>query len=328
MMDQLIAEFPRQLKDAIAIGEAADIKQPEHDIQNIVVTGMGGSGIGANLVGEWLAGTLPVPLLVNKSYTLPHFVDRHSLVIVSSYSGNTEETVSAMQQAIARKASIIAITSGGKVKDLAVAHHCNLITIPGGNPPRSALGLSLVQQLLALYKMGLTTGTPVQQVHSAISLLSENAQAIRQKAKALAGFLHSTVPVIYSDSTYGSVAVRFRQQLNENAKMLCWHHHLPEMNHNELVGWKDQYPNMAVLFLRHTDDPPRVQQRMALTREIVQDHTDKVMELWSEGAHPIERGLYLIHLTDWATFYLAEMRGEDAMEVHVIDYLKEALAKQ
>lgn len=327
MMDQLIAGFTQQLKDAIAIGEKADLKQPDHEIQNIVVSGLGGSGIGANLVSEWVANELPVPMVVNRDYNLPHFVDRHSLVIISSYSGNTEETVSAMKQALEKKAFIVAITSGGQVKDMAVAHHCNLIEIPGGNPPRSALGLSVVQQLFALYKLGFITSDTLSHLDDAIERIEKEEDSIRSDAKDLADYFMGKVPVLYGASEYGSVAVRFRQQINENAKMLCWHHVLPEMNHNELVGWKDRYDKMAVLFLRHKTDFERTQQRIELTKSIVKEHTRNVRELWSKGESAIERCIYLIHLTDWTTYYLAQMREEDAMEVHVIDYLKEELGK-
>lgn len=328
MMDQLIAGFAQQLKDAFAIGEKADIKQPDRDIQNIVVSGLGGSGIGAHLVSEWVAQELPVPIVVNRDYHLPHFVDSHSLVIISSYSGNTEETVSAMKQAIEKKAFIVAITSGGQVHEMAVAHQCNLIQIPGGNPPRSALGLSIVQQLFALYKLGLITAEVLSHLDDAIERIEQEEDSIRSDAKDLADYFMGKVPVLYSASTYGSVAVRFRQQINENAKMLCWHHVLPEMNHNELVGWKDRYDTMAVLFLRHQTDYARTQQRIELTKQIIQDHTHHVRELWSKGDSAIERCIYLIHLTDWTTYYLAQMREEDAMEVQVIDYLKEELGKR
>lgn len=328
MMDQLIGGFAQQLKDAIAIGEKADLKQPGHEIHDIMVCGLGGSGIGGNLVAEWVAGELPVPMVVNRNYHLPQFVDKHSLVIISSYSGNTEETVAAMKEALQRKASIVAITSGGQVKEMAVAHQCNLIEIPGGNPPRSALGLSFVQQLFALYKLGFITGTALQQVEQAIDLLEQEEDTIRSDAKDLADYLLGKVPVLYSAVEYGSVAVRFRQQLNENAKMLCWHQVLPEMNHNELVGWKDRYDQMAVLFMRHESDFARTQQRIELTKRIVKEHTHSVRELWSKGDSPIERCIYLIHLTDWTTYFLAQMREEDAMEVHAIDYLKEELGKQ
>lgn len=326
-MDHLIDGFPQQLTDAIAIGKEASFTQPTQPIHNIVVSGLGGSGIGANLVQEWTADALPVPLVVNRDYRLPQFVDQHSLVIISSYSGNTEETVAAMKEAIQKKAFIVAITSGGQVAEMATAHQCNMITIPGGNPPRSALGLSIVQQLYTLFKLGFITADLLTHLQEAIDLLKREAAAIREEAKSLADYFYGKVPVLYSATEYGSVAVRFRQQINENAKMLCWHHVLPEMNHNELVGWKDQYDNMAVLFLRHATDFERTQQRIALTSEIVKAHTPHVRELWSKGNSAIERCLYLIHLTDWTTWYLSQLRAEDAMEVHVIDYLKDELAK-
>ena len=250
MMDQLIANFTKQLTEAIEIGKAATLTRPEFPSTQIIVSGLGGSGIGANLVSEIVANDLRIPMAVNKDYSIPFYVNKNTLFIVSSYSGNTEETLSALQQAMNRKCKIVCVSSNGKVVELAEQHGYDHIKIPGGMPPRSCLGFSFVQQLFIIHKLGHISDQFVGQLGSAIEMLDNEEDAIREKAREIAKQLNGTIPIIYSSAHMESVAVRFRQQVNENSKMLCWHHVIPEMNHNELVGWRKQDDSWAVvLFL-------------------------------------------------------------------------------
>lgn len=328
MMKDLIAGFPAQLQEALTIGQAARLRRPDREISNILVSGLGGSGIGASLVAELIAGECPLPFAVNKGYTLPAYVDSHSLVIISSYSGNTEETLMAMQDALDKGAYVVCITSGGKVRDIAIERNLDHIIIPGGNPPRACLGYSLVQQLVILQQYGYIGDSILNGVARSIGSLQEQQDQIRTEAESLAAYLVGKLPVLYTTDRLGSVAVRYRQQINENAKMLCWHHVLPELNHNELMGWRDENDGLAVLFLRHQDDFERNQQRIELTKHVIGKYTPHVRELWSVGDSDIEKALYLIHLTDWSTWYMAELRHHDAMEIAAIDFLKNELAKQ
>lgn len=327
MMDQLIADFSKQLEEALAIGGKAQLKPPSRSIRNIVVSGLGGSGIGANLVSELVAGELKVPFVVNKDYFLPNFVNEHTLVIISSYSGNTEETVEAMADAFHRGADIVCVSSGGKVIEKAKEHGLDYIQIPGGNPPRACLGYSFVQQLFILNKLDFTSDKVIHDVRKAIDLLNTEEENIRKEAKDLAEYFHGKMPILYACDSIGSVAVRSRQQINENGKMLCWHHVIPEMNHNELVGWRDKNDDLAVLFLRNKSDYARSQQRIELNKQIIGQYTENVRELWSKGESPAERAMYLIHVMDWASYYLAILRDQDPVEVKVIDFLKGELAK-
>ena len=327
MMDQLIAGFPAQLQEALTIGQAAQLRQPDRDIRNIVVSGLGGSGIGGSLVAELIAAECNLPFAVNKGYTLPAYVSNHTLVIISSYSGNTEETLMAMQDALEKDAYVVCITSGGKVKEIAEEKGLDHILIPGGNPPRACLGYSLVQQLVILQQYGFITDRILNGVARSIELLNREQEAIHAEAKELANYLLGKMPVLYSTDRLGSVAVRYRQQINENAKMLCWHHVVPEMNHNELMGWRDANDQLAVLFIRHHDDFDRNQQRIELSKKVIGRYTPHIRDLWSVGDSDIEKALYVIHLTDWSTYYLAQLREHDAMEIASIDFLKNELAK-
>ena len=326
-MDKLIANFFNQLKEAMEIGRAATINPAATEIRNIVVSGLGGSGIGGNLVCELVADELTVPMMVSKSYFLPNFVDQHTLVIISSYSGNTEETVSSFLQALENRAKIVCVSSNGKVEQMAREQGLDYVQIPGGMPPRSCLGYSFVQQLYILFKLGLITENFERGLQKAIDLLKNNEASIRRDAEKLASQLVEKLPIIYVPDSYEAVGVRFRQQLNENAKILCWHHVIPEMNHNELVGWRHKDDRLAAIFFRNDDDYEKIKQRIEINKEIISNYTANIIEVYSKGGSRIEKALYLIHFGDWVSYYLAVKRKMDAVEVKVIDYLKEELSK-
>jgi glucose/mannose-6-phosphate isomerase len=326
-MHQLVQNFPQQLQEAITIGEQSQISLSKTEIRNVLVTGLGGSGIGGTILSEIVSNECPVPISVNKDYFLPAFVNQHTLVIVSSYSGNTEETIQAMETALQAKAKIVCITSGGKIAELAKQNNCDLITIPGGMPPRSCLGYSLTQLFFVLHKLKLIGDSFSKQLKEAIALIQKEEESIKKEAMELAGFLFEKSPVIYAVDGYNGVATRFRQQINENSKMLCWHHILPEMNHNELVGWAGGNDELAVILLRNKTDYVRTQKRIDISKEVFAKHTDNVREIWSKGNSQLEKSIYLIHLTDWTSVYLADKKGIDAVEVNIINHLKGSLAK-
>lgn len=326
-MKNLVQQFPVQLKEAIAIGEAAKITPSVTPIHNVVVTGLGGSGIGGTILAEVVAGQCPVPIVVNKDYFLPSFVNENTLVIVSSYSGNTEETIEAMEAALKKKAKIVCVTSGGKIAEMATAHKLDIIIIPGGMPPRSCLGYSLTQLFYVLLGLKLIDDSFKPQLRASLNRMENEAAAIQSEAMQLTEFLYTKLPVIYAADGYNGVATRFRQQINENSKMLCMHHILPEMNHNELVGWAEQHPECAVVFLRNQTDYFRTQARIDISKEIISQRTPHIQEVWSKGDSQLERSLYLIHLTDWTSCFLADKKSIDAVEVNVINHLKGSLAK-
>jgi glucose/mannose-6-phosphate isomerase len=318
--------FTSQLREALGIAGKAKLT-PKTGIQNIVITGLGGSGIGGTIISELVAGECPVPVVVNKDYFLPGFVSKQSLVIISSYSGNTEETISAMKEAIAKEAQVVCVTSGGTVQQLANAHHFDCILIPGGNPPRSCIGYSLVQLLKIFQFNGFAKTDFLAQVADGIALLDKQKEAIKMDALLIAKTLHNKVPVIYSLGSSEGVVVRFRQQINENSKMLCWHHTLPEMNHNELVGWAAKNDNVAVVAFHTNFDFERTRKRYEICRGIFQKHAASVTDISAKGQSKLEQFLYLINIGDWISCYIADLKGVDAVEVNVITDLKNALAK-
>jgi glucose/mannose-6-phosphate isomerase len=326
-MKDLVEHFPKQLTEAIEIGEKSGIGRQKAEVRNVLITGLGGSGIGGTIVSEIVSNECPVPITVNKDYFLPAFVNEHTLVIVSSYSGNTEETLQAMDEALKRKAVVVCISSGGKVIEMAKANHLSHIIIPGNNPPRASLGYSLTQLFYVMNAFGLIKDDFKKQLKAAIDLIESEQKNIRKEAGEVAKFLFKKIPVIYAVDGYNGVATRFRQQINENSKMLCWHHILPEMNHNELVGWAEKHEECAVIILRNKSDYSRTQTRIEISKEIFSKYTSSLKEIWSKGNSQIERSIYLIHLTDWVSCELADMKNIDATEVNIINHLKGELAK-
>ncbi len=258
----------------------------------------------------------------------PHFVGEQTLVVLSSYSGNTEETLNCLKSLEDNPARTVVISSGGEMIEIAENKGYEYIELPSDwASPRACLGYSLVSQLFVLYHKGLIDEGFVDQLDSAVELLKKDREQIREKAEHMARMISGKFPVIYSAESVMPVALRWRQQLNENAKILAWHNTFPELNHNELVGWKGVNDHLALLVLRNKNDHGRTQIRMNISKEIFIQSAGTYIEIWSKGDSLIEQSLYLVHLGDWLSWYLSDIKGEDAVEVKVIDYLKSELAK-
>lgn len=324
-MKTLVQDFTNQLKEAKIIADKA-VLSPAKNVSNIVITGLGGSGIGGTIINELFADTCAVPVTVNKDYFLPAFVNEKTLLIVCSYSGNTEETVNAMQQGISMKAQIVCITSGGKILELAKQYQCNFIQFPGGKSPRAFIGYSLVQLIKVFVVNGFASEKIFSDLEKTIVLLDKENENIKTEAKNIAQKLFNKIPVIYSLGAEG-VAVRFRQQINENGKMLCWHHTLPEMNHNELVGWTIKNDNLAVVTFHTLFDYERTKKRYEVCKTIFEKYSSGVIDINAKGESKLEQFFYLINIGDWISCYLADLKGIDPVEVKVIDYLKNELSK-
>lgn len=325
-MNDLMLEFPAQVKQALEIAGGFNGKL-SRSFDNVLICGLGGSGIGGTILSQLIAEKCPKPISATKDYTIPAFVDENTLVIACSYSGNTEETLEALEAAISAGAQIACITSGGKLLKMAGENNWPVITIPSGYPPRSAFGYSIVQLFRLSEAFGLIDGGWKAEMKSAIEKIESDIDAIRLKAKELAQKLYGTMPIIYSSNWLEGVGTRWRQQINENAKMLCWHHYYPEMNHNELVGWRTENKDLAVLILKSNFDHKRVAKCMELSEVVYRKYTPNLNIIQAKGSTKIEQALYLIHLGDWMSVELADLIGADSTEVDVIDWLKGELAK-
>ena len=330
-MKPLIEGFPAQLREALQIASEVKLAQPVHSIHHVLVAGMGGSGIGGSLIKTLAASELAVPLDVSKSYDIPAYIGENSLFIACSFSGNTEETLSAIESAAAKGAHIICITSGGKLRDFAAQHNLDVILIPGhSNSPRASIGYGLVQLYRILSIFGILPSDFSAEIREAADLLEAETAGIRKISLDLTAACRNQFPVLYGDSWLEAVLVRTQQQIAENSKQLSHVNVFPEMNHNELVGWKFPeflFSNTTTILLRTSFDHPRSSARMDICLDIFRKTCGKVLEVEALGKTRFSQAIYLIHLLDWLSFDLAEANQVDPFPVDVINYLKNELAK-
>ncbi|MBI1770188.1 MAG: bifunctional phosphoglucose/phosphomannose isomerase [Bacteroidetes bacterium] len=330
-MKKLIEGFTQQLSHALKLGQSMDLVRPGSDIRNILITGMGGSGIGANLVESLTFGRVPIPIAVSKGYNIPQFVSPHTLFIACSYSGNTEETLAAVQKGLLKRAHIICVTSGGKMLELAKEYNLFYIQLPGGSPsPRAQLGYMMTSLLYALYHTNLIGAAFIKETENAIEYLDRGEKAIQSEAELIAKKLRGKLPIIYCDERLKAMAIRFQNQINENSKQMVHVNTFPEMNHNEIVGWhfpENILQQSQVVYLYSDHDHERVEKRMEICRDIFEKRSNPIIDIVAEGASLLEQYYYLIHLTDWISYFLAKENNVDADSIDNINFLKDELLK-
>ena len=326
-MNDYINDFSNHLSEAIDIANNTTLTPYAKEIRSVLICGLGGSGIGGAVVNDIISSKINIPIAATKDYSIPNFVNEHTLVIANSYSGNTEETLYALEKCQARGAEIAVITSGGKLKTIAEENKYNKIIIPGNHPPRAMFGYAFTELFFILNHYGIIDGTFKKDFDKAIKLLDIEKSDIQKQAMDLAKKMYQQTPVIYVANGFEGVAVRFRQQLNENSKMLCWHNVVPEMNHNELLGWRTNVDDLAVVYFRNECDYNRNQIRIDINKKVISKFTSNITEVWSKGDSLIENSLYHISLGDWTSWYLSEMNNVDAIEIDVIEFLKGELDK-
>ena len=326
-MNDYINDFSNHLREAIEIANNTTLSPYTKEIRNILICGLGGSGIGGTIVSDIISSKVNIPIAATKDYSIPNFVNEHTLVIANSYSGNTEETLYALEKCQARGAEIAVITSGGKLKTIAEENKYNNIIIPGNQPPRAMFGYAFTELFFMLNHYGIIDDSFKSDFDKAITLIDTEKMDIQKQAMNLAKKMYKQTPVIYVAKGFEGVAVRFRQQLNENSKMLGLHNVVPEMNHNELLGWRTNVDDLAVVYFRNKCYYDRNQIRMEINKKVISKFTSNITEIWSKGDSLIENSLYHISVGDWTSWYLSEMNNVDAIEIDVIDFLKGELAK-
>ncbi len=336
-MIPLTHEFPEQCRKALDIAMQFNPPTPRLPIQNVVVTGLGGSAVGGDLLRVLVEDNGEVPLVVNRDYQMPAFVNDRTFVIAASYSGNTEETLSAFEDAQDRGALLACITSGGELAQRAAHYGTPVAFIPKGQPPRSAMGYLFIPMLMAAHKVGVIRRDPTGDLQNAIALLEKareqwNADVPFEKnpAKQLAAKLYGKLPIVYGSQAYSTVvAFRWKTQLNENTKIHAYSNGYPEMNHNEILGWvlaKQQVPNLAVVLLRDQMERPKIVARVETTRRLFARAAD-VHEVFAEGQSLLARMLHAIYLGDWVSCYLALLYGVNPTDISYINLLKAVLEK-
>ncbi len=329
-----IKELPEQVRDAWAISQKAAIPPAFGDVRSVVVAGMGGSAIGGDLAAALVAGELKVPMSVHRDYGLPAYVGRDSLVIASSYSGNTEETLSSFEEARKRGAKVIAITTGGRLAELATAAGLPLVTFSYAARPRATLGYSLTLVLGVLSKMGLVRDLSgdLEAALADVAKLQERVHegARTNEAKKLAVALAGKVVVVYGAGAMGVMARRVKGQWNENAKNWAAFDVLPELDHNAVVGLPHPpiaKQALAVLILRSSQDLGRHRARWEVTKELLDQAGIEHHSLELPGATALSEVLQMTYVTDHVSFYVALLNGADPSPNRSIDFLKERLAK-
>jgi glucose/mannose-6-phosphate isomerase len=337
-MYEAITGFPEQIRKAVKVAESVKVEISRFEsLKNIVLCGMGGSAIGGDLTRSLLHDSLPHPMYVCRNYRLPAYADSDTLVIASSYSGATEETLSAVDEALAKNCRLFAISTGGPLGELCRSHSIPMATLPTGLQPRAALGYSFVPLLLFLKAIGLSSHgvkdfmVMAEFLEKRMRVFGIETPSDDNPAKQLAMQLYGRIPIIYSGpDVTDAIATRIKGQICENAKMLAFANQFPEFNHNELVGWKlinAFRDHLRVIILRDSEDNPRVTARMDVVKEMIQSDNVNVIDISSEGGNRLERMMSLIQFGDFTSFYLAVLNNVDPTPVAAIDYLKNELAK-
>ena len=320
-MIELFENFPVQCEEALEIAE--NFKGPlglgVRQFDNIIVLGMGGSGISGHLMKDLLKKELKIPVFVNQTYELPGFANKNSLVFAVSYSGNTEEIIACFKSAKEIDCKIIAITSNGKLARM----HRKCILIPSGIPPRVALGHLLIPMLVILHKAELIKSKN-SDIAEAVRILRGKQKEIKSAGMKIAEALKGKIPVVYASAGFESVALRWRTQFNENSKTFSHSNTFPELNHNESVGWGPFEEKLVFILLRDMEEGVQVGKRISATKKLLKEKS-VVIEINSAGQSLLARALYLISVGDFASYYLALLNGVDPTPVKNIEYLKKAI---
>jgi len=350
-MIELLEEFPQKMRDALRLGEEFSISTdllpaptpapasatPTQSFKNIVVLGMGGSAIGGDLLSDYLADELSIPIVVIRGYNIPKFVDENSLVFAVSYSGNTEETLSDLKRCLEAKARVIALTSGGKLEVLAQENNFPMIKVPAGIQPRAAISYLFFPVLKALERLGLIKERGGE-TEETLNILQELSKEYGAKsplknnfAKKVAMGLYQHLPLVYgSEGLLKAVAMRWKTQINENSKWPCFWNVFPELDHNEIVGYEIENNinrKVKIIYLQDKEGLLRVEQRRKITRKIIQDKVAEFIICPTKGKGKMARMFSLIFLGDLASYYLAILNRVDPSPVACIEDLKKELAK-
>jgi len=313
-MLEAINNFPRQCKEALSLSQGLSV---QGDIKNIVVTGMGGSAVGGDLLKLYL-DECKIPVYVNRDYKVPNFVNENSLVFVTSYSGNTEETIAAYNDAYSKKAKIIAITSGGRL-----AEECDkVIKIPSGMQPRAALAFLFFPMLGILHNTHITR-VKNDELNEMLDILN-NTKKFDDLGQELSKKLRTKIPIIYASEKLRSIAFRWKTQINENAKMPAFYNIFSEMNHNEIASYQGMDRKFTSILIRDEHDHERIKKRMDICKKIMEERVD-VEEVYTQGKGLLARMFSTIYLGDYVSYYMAMWNRVDPSPVTIIEDMKKKL---
>lgn len=327
-------ETPNYCEDAVTLVNTVDVDYSQPEI--IGVAGMGGSAIGGELLKDWVGGTIKIPIEICRDYTLPAHLNENTLLFLISYSGETEETLSMFLDAVKKNCMIVCITSGGKLSEFAGKLGIPCLHIPSGIPPRAALPYLFIPQLVLLEKMGVVSDV-TSEISETLNVLKKVVEKnhpqvnVNQNiSKELALKIDQTSPVIYGFGPYRAVAQRYKQQFNENSKVPARWEIFPEIGHNEIEAWEKPAKLakcFSTVFLRDESEPPKISERINVSKELILKRTGEVFELWSTGRSRLAKMLYMVSLGDFTSVYLAILRGVDPSPVNSITNLKKRISQ-
>src|SRR3989338_1460317 len=314
-MIKVLEDFPHQCKTALELTKGMAVSGK---VDKIVVAGMGGSAVGGDLLKTYMHDS-KIPVFVVRDYNIPNFVDENTLFFAVSYSGSTEETLSAYEEAAKKKAKIVAVTSGGQLADKAK----KIIKIPSGLQPRAALGYLFFPVLGVLANSGIADvkGKEIEEVLGILSK-TDDFKAVGERIARKIGL---RTPLVYASELLCPVAYRWKTQFNENSKVAAFHHSFSEMNHNEIAGYQNVNKNEFIaILIRDANDNERIKKRMDITKEIISTRID-VEEVFTRGEYLLSRIFSGIYYGDFASYYLALANRVDPTPVTVIENLKKKL---
>jgi glucose/mannose-6-phosphate isomerase len=332
---ELTLGFPNQCRQALEISHAVPLSDDLKGQTNLIVAGMGGSAAGGDFLAAICAESATIPCVVSRDYSVPNHCGSKSLVFACSYSGDTEETLAATEDALTRGAMVIAVTSGGALGDLVARKGYPVIRIPGGQPPRTALGFLFVPLVEACVRLGYL---PSQRFDIAFQHLDActadyrvEREFERNLAKGIADRMVGAVPLICGNGTWqGAVANRWKSQLNENAKVMAFASAIPEHNHNEIIGWQtadsQNVLNWITVFLEGGAQTAKMLKRREVTEQLIREKSECYSVL-ARGESRLSEILSLSYVGDFVSLYLAALNGVDPESIDAIKTLKRELAQ-
>lgn len=314
--------------------EKFDLQLKPFKPENIVYSGMGGSALAAGVSQAWPGYNVPFEIVRN--YDIPSYVSDKTLFISASYSGNTEETLSALNQALERKAYVCVICNGGKIEEIAKNNNLPVLHIPSGFQPRSTCFYFLKAVTTILSALGLVDDAKIQkEISGAVELLKESSKKWQatvptesNQAKKIAMETAGKSVVVYAGYKTASVASKWKISFNENAKQVAWWNYFPEFNHNEFIGWSEQPPikPYCVIDLKSNLENPRILKRFAATKKLLSGKRPDPIEVNLQGANLLEQLTYGIMLGDFTSTYAALLSGVDPEPIDLIEKLKKEIA--
>jgi len=324
--------FPEYCRRGIEIAGAVPLGSlPEKVFEAVTFIGVGGSAIGGQLVAEWLSRESEVPMVVSRGYDLPGFVDENTLVFAVSYSGNTEETLTAFRETMRRGSSIVALTSGGALERLSIEHNVPLVSISGGLRPRAALPYQLFAVAATLNRLGLV-GRPWAEVDEAIEVLGKlreemmpEVSADENPAKGLALSLVGKIPFVHGPPLFEGVAYRLRTQLNENSKVPAGSGSFPELFHNAVLGCEgpdEVLRPLCLLFIRDPGETNEMARKIDRFRALFEGRVGALVEVRARGQGKLARMLSVLYTGDYTSTYLGLLYGQDPSSTDAIEELK------